>query len=191
MVKNPRGKALVWNHFGLKKNSDGTIEQNVAICRACEYVVKCAGGGTSNLTAHMRRHHPSIGCETKVESKQVEVVDLDVIGGIKRQTGSTQTQYTISNMFKKTIKYNPKSAKARAITEKMARFIVKDLRPYRIVESKEFKDVVQALDPQYSLPSRKQFAEVVVPQLYNEVKDDVKRSLVKASQVYNIFSSVT
>ena len=61
VVKNERGKAAVWTFFGLKKRkSDNQIDEKVAVCTTCNAQVKMAGGGTSNMQAHMRRHHSSM-----------------------------------------------------------------------------------------------------------------------------------
>ena len=58
IVPNPKGKADVWKHFGLKKRKqDGTIVENIAVCRHCDSVI-IRGGGTTNLLTHIRRHHP-------------------------------------------------------------------------------------------------------------------------------------
>lgn len=183
IVKNQRGVSQIWSHFGLKKNTvDGRIEENVAICKHCDVVVKCAGGGTSNMTQHLRRHHPALEPKSKVKVGSPENPKPDIQSPSVCDAPLKNSQYTISNMFLH--KYSAKSPKAVNITNKIARFIVKDLRPYRIVDSPEFRDVVKTLNPQYNMPSRKQFSETVVPKLYNEVKADVKAKLGTASQVF-------
>ena len=40
VVKNTKGKAIIWRQFGLKKNhKTNIIEQNVAVCLACKKVI--------------------------------------------------------------------------------------------------------------------------------------------------------
>ena len=75
IVKNKRGKSAVWEHFGLKKKKvDDTIVAGIAVCKICGSVVKCVGGGTSNMMSHMRvRHHSTkvkmtANVKTKVHS---------------------------------------------------------------------------------------------------------------------------
>ena len=87
---------------------------------------------------------------------------------------------SIVNMLQGLKKYSWTSTWAK---QKITKFIVKDLRPYRIVESKEFSDVIKELDPRYTLPSRKQFAEVFVPEMYNSVRADVIAKISFANQV--------
>ena len=58
IVKNTRAKSDIWRYFGLKKRKlDQQIEEHVAVCRECHATVRCTGGGTSNLSTHVRRHH--------------------------------------------------------------------------------------------------------------------------------------
>ena len=52
MVKNEKGKAAVWKHFGSRKrNSDGKIIDGVAVCYTCKAVLK-TGGGTTTLIGY-------------------------------------------------------------------------------------------------------------------------------------------
>ena len=65
VVKNEMGKAAVWTFLGLKKRkSDNQIDEKVAVCTTCNAQVKMSGGGTSNMQAHIRRHHSSIYLST-------------------------------------------------------------------------------------------------------------------------------
>ena len=61
------------------------------------------------------------------------------------------------------------------------------MMPYSVVDSPYFKDVLEALDPRYKVPSRNQFSEVTIPSLYKSVQQKVKDSLKDAEQViYNL-----
>ena len=121
VVKNSKAKSEIWKHFGLKKRkSDGEIETNIAVCYLCDGTVKYSGG-TSNLNAHMRVYHPSQASSTQAVSSQAA-------------TGTSA-------------RYPPKSPRAIAITNSISNFIIKDLRPYRIVDSPEFRTMLKTLDP--------------------------------------------
>ena len=50
--------------------------------------------------------------------------------------------------------YDVKSEKYKKITKKLAIFIGSTSVPYSIVESQEFKDLVDELDMSYKVPSR-------------------------------------
>jgi hypothetical protein len=63
-------------------------------------------------------------------------------------------QTTVVDMFKEAEQYKPSSQRAMSITNKVSSFIIKDLRPFSIVEDLGFKELVQALDPKYCLLSK-------------------------------------
>lgn len=96
---------------------------NVAVCFKCNMVVNCAGG-TTNLTSHIRWHHPLVllpkdkksTCAAKT-SPSTETVK-----------GPTAACNTIGQLFAS--KYASSSGRSKLITSKIARFLVKDLRPY-------------------------------------------------------------
>ena len=55
-VANPKGKAPIWEFFRFRCK-DGQVDSIKAYCTECKASVKL-GGGTSNMSAHVRRHHP-------------------------------------------------------------------------------------------------------------------------------------
>lgn len=56
-VANTRGKADIWRFFLLRETEAGKVDNSTGYCKECKASVKL-GGGTSNLNAHIRRHHP-------------------------------------------------------------------------------------------------------------------------------------
>ncbi|XP_045074059.1 E3 SUMO-protein ligase ZBED1-like [Coregonus clupeaformis] len=75
------------------------------------------------------------------------------------------------------------SARAKNITATIAKFICKDMRPYSVVENPGFREMIQTLEPRYTIPSRPHFSKKVIPALYESTKNDVKLSLSKAERV--------
>jgi hypothetical protein len=62
LVKTTKAKSSVWNRFSLKREfSTNTIDKTVAVCNLCKTEIKHAGG-TTNLSTHLRRHHPNNWC---------------------------------------------------------------------------------------------------------------------------------
>ena len=55
-VANPKGKAPIWEFFRFRCK-DGQVDSTKAYCTESKASVKL-GGGTSNMSAHVRRHHP-------------------------------------------------------------------------------------------------------------------------------------
>lgn len=150
-VKNTNTKAAVWQHFALRKRkSDSIILPNIAICKLCNSEVKYSGG-TSNLTAHLRVHHlAALGMHGLACIPVKNDTNNNAIGTpAKSQVHPVQSssQQTLPNIL--AAKYPSKSSKVMTITDYIANFIIKDLRPYRIVDSPEFRTMVKALDPRY------------------------------------------
>ena len=75
------------------------------------------------------------------------------------------------------------SAPSKLISKKIGIFIADDLRPFSVVESKSFIDLVECLEPRYSMPSHPYFSDTVVPGLYGEVKARVISELEGAISV--------
>ena len=91
-------------------------------------------------------------------------------------TPHQQSTETFHSIFGPT-KLPSSSRRAREITFAMAQFIVKDLRPYVVVENEGFKNLIKVLEPKYSIPSRQHFSEKVIPDLYTKVSTQVKQDL--------------
>lgn len=87
----------------------------------------------------------------------------------------------IQEFFQPQFSHN--SARSKAITASIAHFIAKDLRPYSVVESGGFRDMIKTIEPTYKIPSRQHFAEKCVPEMYNKLKNEVKQELSQAERV--------
>ena len=57
-VANLKGKAPIWEFFHFRCK-DGQVDSTKAYCTECKASVKL-GGGTSNMSAHVRCHQPLI-----------------------------------------------------------------------------------------------------------------------------------
>ncbi|XP_069107328.1 E3 SUMO-protein ligase ZBED1-like [Argopecten irradians] len=137
LISNRRAKSDIWRHFALKKRKcDGLIEESVAVCRTCDVSVKCTGGGISNLVSHVCRHHPMM---ITPKAKGGPMLDQKPQKP-DQDFGNVATPVTparpIVNILVAAKKYQSTSTRAKLITHKMAKFIVKDLSPYRIAESR-------------------------------------------------------
>jgi len=64
--------------------------------------------------------------------------------------------------------------------------IVKEYYPLSIVDDKEFKKLINMLNPGYSLPSRKTLSVSLVPVLYNKVSDEIKSDIEVNAQYVSV-----
>jgi hypothetical protein len=104
-------------------------------------------------------------------------------GSIKSVHIVPDRQPTIADMLGAQTKYKSSSPRAIAITRAIASFIVHDLRPYSVVSNKGFLNMASVLDTRYVAPSRQVFSEKFIPDMYLQVKEDVKACLRLASKV--------
>ena len=137
ICKNAKGKSSVWQHFGLiKRPGETQFEENTAACKICRAVVKCSGG-TTNLTTHLPRHHPlTLSQVSATKTKAPTDSKSNILNDLTAPKPQSTTQSTIEDSFASAKKYPSTSQKAQRITSRIARFIVKDMRPYSIVKSK-------------------------------------------------------
>nr|XP_055034732.1 E3 SUMO-protein ligase ZBED1-like isoform X2 [Misgurnus anguillicaudatus] len=151
-------KAAIWHHFGFRSNAENELDKSKAICKACQMEVKYCGN-TTNLRNHMMRHHQ------------------DIIS--KPATGPQQM--TLKQTLQLPLPTN--SARSVKITEAIAGFICKDMRPYCVVENVGFRRLMKVMEPNYVIVSRKRLSEEVIPNMYQTVKDGVMCKLKTAERV--------
>ena len=168
--------SYVWNFFGVKK--DDEREKDTAICRLCFKSILARGGNTSNLTSHLRNHHPKeYAAVTKAkESKK------------KKQTpehSHKTKQVTLPAAIEQTRPYPSGSKRAQEITNALSHFIAKEMMPFNIVERPGFQKLLNKLDDRYEIPSRKYFTKVAIPALYTSTRGRIAESL-KSVEYYSI-----
>lgn len=159
-------KSKVWAHFGFYTDNGATLDKEFAICKNCLSRVKYTGN-TTNLHSHLVRHHPELAAVERT------VNDANANASV--------SQPTINTLFK--AKLPSASPRAASITKSIACFISKDLRPYSVVESEGFRQMIHTLEPRYDIPCRKHFTEKVIPVLYAKTKANVENALQSAERV--------
>ena len=127
------------------------------------------------MSAHVRRHHPLLLNKPFGKAKVTSVrnppgpapidstgadfsastdSDVDPLTNLRLLTlhlNTKEKQMTLGEALKKKETYPPNSNRASDINEKIGRFIVKDLQPFKVVESESFKEVLRNLDPKYNV----------------------------------------
>ena len=132
-------------------------------CRICNFVLR-QSGNTTNLTDHLRRRHPTFTTsETRVTHKSKVPVSAPALPAVDG---------TITNIFG--AKLASASHIAKSITAAITQFIVRDLRPYLVVQNEGFRNLVHVVELKYTLSPRQHFSEKEVLQLYLDVASQVK-----------------
>ncbi|XP_061108746.1 E3 SUMO-protein ligase ZBED1-like isoform X2 [Conger conger] len=158
-------KADVWTHFGFHEEKEGSkeVDKSHAICKLCHARVKYCGN-TTNLRAHLARHHADVRLTFPANAKRVD-----------------SSQPTLGQVY--AAKLPPTSTRATKITLSIIQFICKDLRPLSVVENEGFRNMITTLEPRYAIPSRQYMTDIALPRLYTEVKAGVQGSLSSAERV--------
>lgn len=129
--------ATILSNFELPAGVKGDVK---AKCIHCRRPISGSTLTTSNFLKHMRKMHP----EVRVEKNLV------------KSTGSKSEQQTTMQSFVQTsTKYPAHHPNQKSITDALVMFIAGDLMPLSVVDSVKFRELVEKLDPKYTVPSRK------------------------------------
>ena len=130
----PKGaKSPFWKYFGFTVDQEGKIVDNKVVwCRECWKSIAYSGN-TTNLKQHLQNNHPA------------------VLTGLFGECSTSQSQQLTleSTGFSPKSKMPHGSKHAREITDKLVRFIMRDIRPLSVIEGKGFLEFVDVLNPQY------------------------------------------
>ena len=124
-------KAPVWMHFGFRRDdSSGRIViGSKAVCNLCMKEV-AHSGGTTNLINHLRIHHRA----------EFEVLtEGDEAGSSGQQKIDAYYQKPTVNLLV------PGSKRAQELTGAVVEFIVRDLRPDRVVDCTGFLHLMKVV----------------------------------------------
>lgn len=177
------------------------MNENIAVCKLCTRSVSAKGGTTSNLISHLKLYHPSHYRDMPSSSKQsisvhVPVTTLSVISEENSNTcaipaGADRDQSDelvppVRKRQRTMLDFQPlNSSTTNNCTLSVTKFLAATMQPYNLVEHETFIDMINTLNPRYTLPSRKYFSKNSIPKLYNDTVEKIKYelALIKTSQV--------
>ena len=163
--KKRRNTSKIWDYFGFYQDDEKNILKDEAICKICKVGLKYTGS-TSNLLYHVSSCHP----EKKVSG--------DDQPGTGKQT----------NLFAYQVKkpYSFESAQAQKLHMKVTEFIVDQLLPMSIVEKPSFRELAEALDPQYKMLSRASVMRTFIPKRWKMSSTHIHRYLKRRSSAFRM-----
>lgn len=86
----------------------------------------------------------------------------------------TKNQPSLKKFIKKKRLCYGANSKQKIILDKaLIKFISRDLQPLSIVNDIGFQEFVYELNPRYSLPSRPTVTNVLIPKMYQEIKEKI------------------
>ena len=79
-------------------------------------------------------------------------------------------QTTLESIVERCKSYSADHPRAKAITNRLAEMMGTDLQPFSIVSDVGFCCLLVDLKPRYVLPSRRHSSEVLIPEMYANIK---------------------
>ncbi|XP_072233532.1 zinc finger BED domain-containing protein 4-like [Leuresthes tenuis] len=137
----------VWDHFRIKIKDNNTV-----VCEHCKMELAFHNSTTSMLQ-HLKRKHP-----------------FDDTSG--RPETSKPSQPLMDEFVQKAPACSP--ARAAELTDSILNMLVTDMRPLSMVEDGGFKAMIATFHPDYELPSRAVFTELLHKK-YDDVKAEMKK----------------
>lgn len=161
-------KRVIYNY--LKK-----ISINESECNKCKKKLKTPSSITTTMTRHLSSQHSVLfkDYQEKLKIKQKN----DNATSTKRKNEGHVQQLSIQNSMSKCTKFPINSKKAKIITDKLVEMIAVDYQPFSIVEDRGFKNFVAELDNRYTLPSRKTLSHILVTEMYESIKMQLKTEI--------------
>ena len=155
--------SAVWEYFEEpivvpETGKDGKQVKKVA-CKLCDQQLT-DGGGTTNLMSHLRAKHPE---------QYKRITDS--------ATSSSSKQTTLSTAFHKC---SPQ--RSSAITDLIAEFVARDLRPLSVVDGVGFRQLLGYIEPGYKVPSRTHVTSICSKK-YRSTKESLLASFNKVSNI--------
>uniref|UniRef100_UPI00358E30FE E3 SUMO-protein ligase ZBED1-like n=1 Tax=Myxine glutinosa TaxID=7769 RepID=UPI00358E30FE len=197
-------KSAVWKHFGFPvvyENEVRKINKSRTVCKHCSISVSYPGGNTTNMISHLKRHHPQHpivtatdkkysslkkDCNTATNTNASPATNTNASPATNTDASNTSTmpwptdfgQFTLAEVF--TSPLHSTSQRAEAITKAIGVFICSGMHPFSTIYEPGFRNLIQILEPRYTIPSAAHFSHKVIQELHLKTKQFVKMRLEEA-----------
>lgn len=168
-------KSLTKDHFD-------KVDEKLVKCKVCGKILK-TGGGTSNMLSHLTRKHPQAILETTTTSQQ------------PAPTASSQQTpgEPIISLQQTKIQMVPLAKNTKKIDEQLTLMCATDFQPFTVVEDYGFRNFVEALNPNYQIPTRAKIRYEILPELYKKAKkklEDLLKNVESLSVTTDLWTSM-
>ncbi|XP_073718457.1 zinc finger BED domain-containing protein 4 [Misgurnus anguillicaudatus] len=166
--------SAVWKHFKVSEK-----EAKTAVCRHCSAELSRGGASaktysTSSLIYHLKSRHPEHHAEYE---KDTAAATATAAAKRKVAPGPGTPTPSVADLLEKAKKFANDSAKAKGITKRIMEFIALDDQPFSVVEDVGFRRLIDHIEPRYTIPSRRHFSDVCLPEMYNVISTNVHELL--------------
>ena len=144
---------------------------------------------TTPLHNHIKINHPKEYRKERNKSEQKRTAQFTPAVFSTGTTESeeiaseTSKQTSIDEYLKSKKVWNINDSRSQAIHRKIGLMMALDNQPFTLVEDTGFNNLINHLEPRYSLPSRIYFSQTITPQLYMELKNKTSIKLKKANHI--------
>ncbi|KAJ8980512.1 hypothetical protein NQ317_007932 [Molorchus minor] len=149
-------KARVWTFFVDIEGDNRKVR-----CNQCQSLISRGGSGKAANT--------TIPASSEPESSSSSQSSLSVA----RLTSASHQQNIVNCL---TPVWSIDDARSTEIHIYIAKMIALDNQPISCVEDIGFRNLIRKLKPKYNMPSRKYFADNIIPRIYNDTRNFVKIS---------------
>jgi len=164
-LKTPTGKvAAVWTYFGYRVDATtGKLKRGgKPMCKLCKTEISNCGG-TTNLWNHLRSIHPT---------EYRELQSNEPSGGVQPSVTMEHFVGKVGESSRAVEKLPHNSARAKKLTESIAEFIVRDLRPVSTVDGDGFLNLMEVAEPRFVVPCRRTM-DTVIDKMYCKTRQSV------------------
>jgi len=156
-MENKNCKAVIWKYFKIIVKDDTSYTK----CNICQTDLRY-NYNTSAMRTHIKTNH-----QTEWEKvKELEETQ-------KNSMLQPQLNFPVIELPKQRL---------NEINEAIVKWICADMRPFSIVQSTSFKNLLNLLEPRYKLPSSNSLKSIC-DELYEKEKSLLKEELTKAHDV--------
>lgn len=159
--------SVVWDFFQICVDNNSLAE-----CNLCHIKVSRGSTGnsrtytTSGLITHLKNYHNNEYDERQKKRKENSSVFVE-------EPKKTFRQQNLLQYMEKAQQWPINHSSSIKIHEAIAKMISFDMQPIQIVENEGFQNLIHCLEPKYIIPSRKYFAETLLPDLFQKVKKNI------------------
>lgn len=166
----------IWKYF-----SKTCETSSFAVCKFCNASISRGGKNavikgftTTNLWNHLKRLH----------KEEIDIKKTDDSSESSCDIGpSPKKQATVPQLFESCRKYAVDDPRSKEITRLIAEEICVDMEPLNHVNKVGFQRLIKKICPRYEMVSRTHLTQVVLPDLYVQVKSKVKLQISNISNL--------
>ncbi len=162
-------KSTIWKFFSIC-----AVDESKAICSTCGEKISRGGKSaktytTTNLKKHLHSRHKAHyeDFEKQEAARTAEIANAASGSG---QSRPNPRQMSLEYLVDKQRQFAFDHPKSREINRLVAELMAVDNQPFSIVDDLGFTRLVHHLEPRYKLPSRRYFAETLIPSIYDKLK---------------------